>query len=101
MAMHRLLSRVPHLIPARMTARTAPARIETRVTSGFRNRAMRTREIKTQLIPPNLFERLVGMRFIYATTITDGVSEVIGRGPTPEASREAAHLWWDLAQPER
>jgi len=41
------------------------------------------------------------MRFIYATTITDGGREAIGRSPTPEASHEAAHLWWDLAQPER
>ena len=59
---------------------------------------MRNPEIKTQLTPPNLFEKLAGMRHVYKTTIGDGVSEVVGRGPTPEASHEAAQLQWDLAQ---
>jgi hypothetical protein len=60
---------------------------------------MRTPEIKTQLTPPNLFEKLAGMRHAYETMIGDGVSEVVGRGPTPEASHEAAQAEWDLAQP--
>jgi hypothetical protein len=30
---------------------------------------MRTPEIKTQLTPPNLFEKLAGMRYAYETTI--------------------------------
>jgi hypothetical protein len=30
---------------------------------------MRTPEIKTQLTPPNLFEKLAGMRHAYETTI--------------------------------
>lgn len=38
------------------------------------------------------------MRHAYETTIGDGVSEVVGRGPTPEASHEAAQAEWDLAQ---
>jgi hypothetical protein len=38
------------------------------------------------------------MHHAYKTTIGDGVSEVVGRGPTPEASHEAAQLQWDLAQ---
>ena len=54
---------------------------------------MRTPEIKTQLTPANFFEKLAGMRHAYETT-----SEVVGRGPTPEASHEAAQLQWDLAQ---
>jgi len=59
---------------------------------------MHTPEIKTQLTPPNFFEKLAGMRHAYETTIGDGVSEVVGRGPTPEASHEAAQANWDLAQ---
>jgi hypothetical protein len=38
------------------------------------------------------------MRFVYATTIADDVCEVVGRGPTPEASHEAAQTQWELAQ---
>jgi hypothetical protein len=57
-----------------------------------------TPEIKTELTPPNVFERLAGMRFVYATTIADDVCEVVGRGPTPEASHEAAQTQWELAQ---
>jgi hypothetical protein len=59
---------------------------------------MRTPEIKTELTPPNLFERLAGMRFVYATTLTDGVREFVGRGATPEGSHEAAQMQWELAQ---
>jgi hypothetical protein len=59
---------------------------------------MRTPDIKTRLTPPNLFERLAGMRFVYATTITDGVREFVGRGSTPEGSHEAAQMQWELAQ---
>jgi hypothetical protein len=55
-------------------------------------------EIKTGLTPPNIFERLAGMRFVYATTISDDVREVVGRGPTPEASHEAAQMQWELAR---
>jgi hypothetical protein len=63
-------------------------------------RSMRNPEITTQLMPPNLLEKLAGMRHAYETTIGDGVSEVevIGRGPTPEASHEAAQAEWELAQ---
>ena len=56
-----------------------------------------TTEITTQLTTPNIFERLAGMRFVYSTTISDELREVVGRGPTPEASHEAAQLQWDLA----
>jgi|GEM_PF-2122975 hypothetical protein len=59
---------------------------------------MHTLEIKMRLCPPNLFERFAGMDLAYETTITDGVLEVIGRGPTPEASHGAAQMQWDLAQ---
>jgi hypothetical protein len=59
---------------------------------------MRNIEITTQLSPPNLFERLAGMRYACETRISDGELEVVGRGPTPEASHEAAQLQWDLAQ---
>jgi hypothetical protein len=59
---------------------------------------MRTHEIKTQLTPPNRFEKLAGVRHAYETTIGDGVSEVVGRGPTPEASHEAQQAEWELAQ---
>ena len=55
---------------------------------------MRTREIKTELTPPNRFEKLAGMRFVYATTMTDGVREFVGRGATPEGSHEAAQMQW-------
>jgi hypothetical protein len=55
-------------------------------------------EIKTDLVPPNLFERLAGMRVAYVTTFTNEVREVLGRGPTPEASHEAAQTRWELAQ---
>jgi hypothetical protein len=61
-------------------------------------RSMRNPEINTQLTSPNLLEKLAGMRHAYETTIGDGVSEVIGRGPTPEASHEAAQAEWELAQ---
>jgi hypothetical protein len=56
--------------------------------------SMHIPEIKTELTPPNVFERLAGMRFVYATTIADDVREVVGRGPTPEASHEAAQTQW-------
>jgi hypothetical protein len=61
-------------------------------------RSMRNPEINTQLTPPNLLEKLAGMRHAYETTIGDGVSEVVGRGPTPESSHEAAQAEWELAQ---
>jgi hypothetical protein len=38
------------------------------------------------------------MGFAYETTITDGEIEVVGRGPTPEASHEAAHMQLEFAQ---
>jgi hypothetical protein len=59
---------------------------------------MHAPEIKTHLTPPNVFEKLAGMRHVYKTTIGDGVSEVVGRGPTPEASHEAAQAAWELEQ---
>jgi hypothetical protein len=59
---------------------------------------MRTLEIKTQLCPPNLLERFVGMGFAYETTITDGEREVVGRGSTPKASYEAAQMKLEFAQ---
>ena len=59
---------------------------------------MRTPEINTQLTQPSLFEKLAGMHHAYKTTIGDGVSEVVGRGPTPEASHEAAQAAWELEQ---
>jgi hypothetical protein len=39
---------------------------------------MRTPEIKTELTPPNLFERLAGMRFVYATTISTACVNLLG-----------------------
>jgi hypothetical protein len=59
---------------------------------------MRIPEITTQLTPANSLEKLAGMRHAYETTIDDGVSEVVGRGPSPEASHEAAQAEWELAQ---
>jgi hypothetical protein len=59
---------------------------------------MSTPEIKTELTPPNLFERIAGMRFAYTTTISDGMREVAGRGPTREASHEAAQMQWELEE---
>lgn len=59
---------------------------------------MHTLEIKMQLTSPHLFERLAGMRCAYEATITDGVLKVVGRGPTPEASHEAAHMQLEFAQ---
>jgi len=59
---------------------------------------MRNFEIRMELASPNLFERFAGMRAVYATTITDRTLEVVGRGPTPESSHEAAHTQWELAQ---
>jgi len=60
--------------------------------------SMRILEIEMQLTAPNLIERFVGMHLIYATTISDGELKVVGRGPTPESSHEAAHMKWALAQ---
>jgi len=60
-----------------------------------------TPEIKTELTPPNMFERFAGLRFVYATTITDGLSEFVGRGATPESSHEAAQMQWELAHLSR
>jgi hypothetical protein len=44
------------------------------------------------------------MRHVYETTINDGVNKiddgvnkVVGRGPSPEASHEAAQAEWELA----
>jgi len=59
---------------------------------------MRILEIKMQFSPPNLLRGSGGMSFAYETTITDGALEVIGRGPTPEASHEAAQMRWELAE---
>jgi hypothetical protein len=47
---------------------------------------MRTPEITTQLTPANFFEKFAGMRHVYETTIDDGVSKVVGCGPSSEAS---------------
>ena len=59
---------------------------------------MRTLEIKMQLTPPNLFERFAGVRCGFETMITDGQLELVGRGPTPEASHEAAHIGYDARE---
>jgi hypothetical protein len=59
---------------------------------------MRILEIRMRLSPANLLERFAGLSFAYETTITDGAFEVVGRGPTPEASREAALVRWELAE---
>ena len=58
---------------------------------------MRTLEIRMEHASPNLFERFAGI-VVYATTISDGALEVVGRGPTPEVSHEAAHTQWEFAQ---
>jgi hypothetical protein len=42
--------------------------------------------------------RFAGIRVVYATIITDGTLEVIGRGPTPESAHEAAHTQWEYAR---
>ena len=54
-------------------------------------------EITTKLTPPNLFERLAGIGVAYLTTISDGVRQVTGRGPTPQDAHEAAQSEWELA----
>jgi hypothetical protein len=59
---------------------------------------MHSPEITTHLTRPNFFERLTGQRRAYETKITNGVIEVVGRGPTPEDSHEAAQTRWDFAQ---
>jgi hypothetical protein len=48
-------------------------------------------------LPPNLFERLAGIGVAYLTTISDGVRQVTGRGPTPQDAHEAAQSEWELA----
>jgi hypothetical protein len=58
---------------------------------------MRTPEITMQLTPANFLEKFAGMRHVYETTIDDGVNKVVGRGPSPEASHEAAQTEWELA----
>jgi len=45
----------------------------------------------------NLFERLAGIGVAYLTTISDGVRQVTGRGPTPQDAHEAAQSEWELA----
>ena len=58
---------------------------------------MKTLEVITQLISASVFERFAGMRIAYKTTISDGNTEVVGRGATPEQSHEAAQDLWELA----
>jgi hypothetical protein len=59
---------------------------------------VRILEIRMRLGPANFLERFAGLSFAYETTITDGAFEVVGRGPTPVASHEAAHKRWELAE---
>ena len=61
-------------------------------------RSMKTPAITTQLISASMFERFAGMRFAYKTTMSDDATEVVGRGPTPEASHEAAQDLWHTAR---
>ena len=68
-----------------------------RVSGRCTVRTMKTLEIITQLISASVFERFAGMRFAYKTTISDGTTEVVGRGPTPEQSHEAAQELWESA----
>ena len=51
-------------------------------------------ETKTYRVPRTLLERLKLWRHAYETKVVSSRYEDIGRGPTPEASREAALKRW-------
>jgi hypothetical protein len=88
----------PLTLPLLITAAVATPENPPGIRTNLQGRAMRTLEVKMQLTPPNLFERFAGVRCAYETKITDGEFEVVGRGPTPEASHKAAHMKWEFVQ---
>jgi hypothetical protein len=51
-------------------------------------------EIKTSRIRRTWFDKLSLWRRAYQTKVFDGSREAVGRGPTPEASRDAALKRW-------
>jgi hypothetical protein len=51
--------------------------------------------MKTRRVPRHWFERLQLWRRAYETEIQFSFQEVIGRGPTPEASQKAAIRKWN------
>ena len=48
-------------------------------------------------LPPICSKDLPGIGVAYLTTISDGVRQVTGRGPTPQDAHEAAQSEWELA----
>ena len=57
-------------------------------------------EIKTSRTHRTLLDRLKLWPRAYETQIRDRHHEVVGRGPTPEASQKAAERRWAEEQPE-
>jgi hypothetical protein len=51
-------------------------------------------EIKTSRIRRTWFDKLSLWSRAYQTKVFDGSREAVGRGPTPEASRDAALKRW-------
>jgi hypothetical protein len=55
-------------------------------------------EIKTERSHRTWWERVKMWRRAYKTKVSDGCHEAIARGPTPEASEEAAKKRWVAEQ---
>jgi hypothetical protein len=56
-------------------------------------------EVKTWRARRTVFDKLKRWQRAYETRMADGRREVIGRGPTPEASQEAAQRRWNVGEP--
>jgi len=51
-------------------------------------------EMRTTRVHRTWLDKILLWRRAYETRILDGHHEVVGRGPTPEASRDAAEQRW-------
>ena len=56
-------------------------------------------EVKTWRTRRSFIDKLRGWKVAYETKMAEGHREVVGRGPTPEASQEAAQRRWDAGKP--
>ena len=78
-----------HYVPEQL----APATRNRDATSPDHDLFIRTQSV-TSRVHRTWFDRLKLWRHAYQTKISDSRGEVIGRGPTPEASRDAAEWRW-------
>ena len=56
---------------------------------------MRELELRTLRVRRNWLDRLRGYDRVYETKVTDGEQEAYGRGPSREASEQAALRSWN------